>query len=212
MRRQMMWLGLAAWLAATGVASAQRVVIEAGTVLDGKGGRLDNVNLVVESGKIVSVAPRTSPTGAAADYDLRALTVLPGWIDAHAHITWIFGPDGKNAGTAGRTEEDAYQAASNAWVTLMAGFTTIQSLGAPNDLPLRDAIARGKIPGPRILTAVKPLEGSGQATGTPEEIRAFVRKQKETGADVIKIFASESIRQGGKKTLSQEQLEAACDE
>jgi len=212
MRRQMMWLGLAAWLAATGVASAQRVVIEAGTVLDGKGGRLDNVNLVVESGKIVSVAPRTSPTGAAADYDLRGLTVLPGWIDAHAHITWIFGKDGRNAGTAGKSEDDAYQAASNAWVTLMAGFTTIQSVGSPNDLPLRDAIAGGKIPGPRILTAVEPLAGRGEATGTPDEIRAFVRKQKEAGADVIKIFASESIRQGGGMTLSSEQLAAACEE
>jgi len=212
MRRQMMWLGLAAWLAATGVASAQRVVIEAGTVLDGKGGRLDNVNLVVESGKIVSVAPRTSPTGAAADYDLRGLTVLPGWIDAHAHITWIFGKDGRNAGTAGKSEDDAYQAASNAWVTLMAGFTTIQSVGSPNDLPLRDAIAGGKIPGPRILTAVEPLAGRGEATGTPDEIRAFVRKQKDAGADVIKIFASESIRQGGGMTLSSEQLAAACEE
>jgi len=211
MRRRLTWLVL--WLAGAGAVSAQRVVIEAGTVLDGKGGTLHDVNLVVEGGNIVAVGPRTAArANGTADYDLRALTVLPGWIDAHAHITWIFGPDGKNAGTAGRTEEDAYQAASNAWVTLMAGFTTIQSLGAPNDLPLRDAIARGKIPGPRILTAVKPLEGSGQATGTPEEIRAFVRKQKETGADVIKIFASQSIRQGGGMTLSAEQLFAACDE
>jgi len=213
MRRQIMCWGLAAWLAGAGVLSAQRVVIEAGTVLDGKGGTLRNVNLVVEGGKILAIRPRTSgATAGAADYDLRRLTVLPGWIDAHTHITWIFGKDGRNAGTAGTTEEDAFEAASNAWVTLMAGFTTIESLGARNDLPLRDAIARGKIPGPRILTAVEPLEGRGEATGTPEEIRAFVRKQKEAGADVIKIFASQSIRQGGGMTLSLEQLNAACDE
>jgi imidazolonepropionase-like amidohydrolase len=62
------------------------------------------------------------------------------------------------------------------------------------------------------LTAVEPLEGRGEATGTPEEIRAYVRKQKEAGADLIKIFASKSIRQGGGMTLSQEQLNAACDE
>jgi len=213
MRRQIMCWGLAAWLAGAGVLSAQRVVIAAGTVLDGKGGTLRNVNLVVEGGKILAIRPRTSgATAGAADYDLRRLTVLPGWIDAHTHITWIFGKDGRNAGTAGTTEEDAFEAASNAWVTLMAGFTTIESLGARNDLPLRDAIARGKIPGPRILTAVEPLEGRGEATGTPEEIRAFVRKQKEAGADVIKIFASQSIRQGGGMTLSLEQLNAACDE
>jgi len=137
---------------------------------------------------------------------------LPGWIDAHAHITWNFGLDGKNAGMNATNQETAYQSASNAFVTLMAGFTTIQSPGSPTDIPLRDAIAKGLLPGPRILTAVDPLFGRGEQTGTQEEIRAFVRKQKEAGADLIKIFASQSIRQGGGMTLSQEQLNAACDE
>jgi len=94
----------------------------------------------------------------------------------------------------------------------MAGYTTVQRVGAPNDVPLRDAIAKGILPGPRILTAIEPLEGHGEATGTPDEIRSFVKKQKAAGADLIKIFASKSIRQGGGITLSQEQLNAACDE
>ena len=94
----------------------------------------------------------------------------------------------------------------------MAGFTTVQSVGSPNDIPLRDAIAKGSLPGPRILTSIEPLFGQGDKTGGPDEIRAFVRKQKQAGADVIKIFASQSIRQGGGMTLSQEQLNAACDE
>jgi imidazolonepropionase-like amidohydrolase len=102
--------------------------------------------------------------------------------------------------------------AANAWKTLQAGFTTVQSVGSPSDVPLRDAIAKGQLPGPRILTAVEPLFGQGEKTGTPEEIRAFIRKQKAAGADLIKIFASQSIRQGGGMTLSQEQLSAACDE
>src|SRR5262249_8440330 len=63
-----------------------------------------------------------------------------------------------------------------------------------------------------ILTSAQPLQGRGEQTGTPEEIRAFIRKQKQAGADVIKIFASQSIRTGGGMTLSQEQLNAACDE
>ena len=58
----------------------------------------------------------------------------------------------------------------------------------------------------------EPLEGQGEKTGTPDEIREFVRKQKAAGADLIKIFASESIRKGGGMTLSQDQLNAACDE
>jgi imidazolonepropionase-like amidohydrolase len=105
----------------------------------------------------------------------------------------------------------AYQASANANATLMAGFTTIQSLGSPDDIPLRDAIARGQIPGPRILTSAEALMGQGDKSGSPEEIRAFVRKQKEAGADVIKIFASGSIS-SDVMTLSQEQLNAACDE
>src|SRR2546430_3438168 len=201
-------------LQAAGEAPARRrgIAIVASTVLDGKGRVLHDKRIRVEGGIITAIEGKAYWEGAPVDYDLRGLTVLPGWIDAHAHITWNFGKDGKNAGMAGTSQEDAYQSASNAWVTLMAGFTTVQSPGAANDIPLRDAIAKGKLAGPRILTAVEPLFGQGEKTGTPEEIRAFVRKQKQAGADVIKIFASQSIRQGGGMTLSQEQLKAACDE
>ena len=188
---------------------SQRIVIAASQLFDGKGGVMQNRRIVVEGSKIVSIEPNN---GGPADYDLRGMTVMPGWIDAHDHITWIFGKDDKNAGTSGTSQEDAYRAASNAWVTLMAGFTTIQSVGAPNDVPLRDAISEGRIPGPRVLTAIEPLVGSEVSADTPEEIRAFIRKQKAAGADLIKIFASKSIRQGGGMTLSWEQLSAACDE
>ena len=189
--------------------SAQKhIVIAASVVLDGKGRVLHDTRIVVEDSKIIALDPKAGPV----DYDLRGLTVLPGWIDAHVHITWSFGKDGRNAGMDGTTPDDTYRAASNAWVTLMAGFTTVQSVGSPNDIPLRDAIAKGVLSGPRILTAVEPLTQQGEKAGTPEEIRAYVQKQKEAGADVIKIFASQSIRQGGGLTLSQEQLNAACDE
>src|SRR5258705_134877 len=186
----------------------KRIVIAASAVLDGKGHVLHDTRIVIEGSKIVALDPKAAPV----DYDLRGLTLLPGWIDAHVHITWSFGKDGKNAGSAGTTQDDAYKAASNAWLTLMAGFTTVQSVGSPNDIPLRDAISKGILPGPRILTAAEPLQGLGEQTGTPDEIRAYIRKQKEAGADLIKIFASQSIRLGGGMTLSQEQLNAACDE
>ncbi len=186
----------------------KHIVIAASRVLDGKGRVLHDTRIVVEGSKIVAIDPKAGPV----DYHLGGLTVLPGWIDAHVHITWSFGKDGKNAGMGGTTQEATYQAASNAWVTLMAGFTTVQSVGSPTDVPLRDAIAKGILPGPRILTAVEPLQGRGEQTGTPDEIRVYVRKQKEAGADLIKIFASQTIRQGGGMTLSPEQLNAACDE
>ena len=189
-------------------AQSRRIVIAASTILDGKGHVLKNTRIVVEGSKIVAIDPKAAPI----DYDLRRMTVLPGWIDAHVHVTWSFDKNGKNAGPGVTTQEAAYSSASNVWLTLMAGFTTVQSIGSPLDIPLRDAIAKGVLPGPKILTAVEPLMGRGPGTGTPEEIRAFVRKQKDAGADVIKIFASQSIRQGGGMTVSQEQLNAACDE
>jgi imidazolonepropionase-like amidohydrolase len=189
----------------------KRIVIAASAVLDGKGRVLHDTRIVIEGSKIVSVDKIDDPKAGPVDYDLRALTVLPGWIDAHVHITWSFGPDGKNAGQGGTSQDAAYAAASNAWLTLMAGFTTIQSVGSPADVPLRDAIAKGLLPGPRVLTAVEPLMGRGEQTGTPDEIRAFVRKQKAAGADLIKIYASGGMTRGA-MTMSQEQLNAACDE
>lgn len=196
-----------------GVVTAQtpapnkQIVIAASTVLDGKGGVLHDTRIVVEGSKIVRIDPNASPV----NYDLRGLTVLPGWIDGHVHITWSFGPDGKTAGAGGTTPYASYAAASNAWATLMAGFTTVQSVGSAADLPLRDAIAKGMLPGPRILTSAEPLLGRGEQSGTPDEIRAYVRKQKEAGADLIKIFAASSIRRPD-ILLSQEQLNAVCDE
>jgi imidazolonepropionase-like amidohydrolase len=196
-------------------AQSKRIVIAASTVLDGKGHVLRDTRIVIEGPRIVWLGPNDDPKGdpkaGPADYDLRGLTVLPGWIDAHVHITWSFGSDGKNAGQGGTTQEAAYAATSNAWLTLMAGFTTIQSVGSPADVSLRDAIAKGILPGPRILTAIEPIMGQGEKTGTPDEIRAFVRKQKQAGADLIKIYASGGMARGT-MTMSQEQLNAACDE
>jgi len=187
-------------------AQSKRIVVAANVVLDGKGRLLHDTRIVIEGSKIVALDPKAEPV----DYDLRGLTVLPGWIDAHVHITWSFVKNGKNAG-GGTPQEAAYAAASNAWVTLMAGFTTVQSVGDPTDVPLRDAIAKGMLPGPRILTAVDPLMGRGEQSGTPDEIRAYVRKQKQAGADLIKIFANNSVRHP-EMMLSQEQLNAACEE
>jgi imidazolonepropionase-like amidohydrolase len=187
----------------------RRIVIASSTVLDGKGRVLRNTRIVVEGSKIVALYTGDAAKAGPIDYDLRGLTVLPGWIDAHVHITWSFGKDGKNANEGDATPEAAYAAASNAWVTLMAGFTTIQNVGSA--VPLRDAIAKGLLPGPRILTGIEALAGRGDQTGTPDEIRAYVRKQKQSGSDLIKIYAAGGMLQG-KMTMSQEQLNAACDE
>jgi imidazolonepropionase-like amidohydrolase len=152
---------------------------------------------------------RIEASATPVTYDLRGLTVLPGWIDTHVHIDWHFGPNGK-LGDKDETPEQATLAyAANAWKTLQAGFTTVQALGSTHDKDLRDAIARGDIPGPRLLTSLQPIT---DAKLTPEQIREVVRQRKAEGADVIKIFAATGLCSGGKQTMSPEQMDAACGE
>jgi imidazolonepropionase-like amidohydrolase len=85
----------------------------------------------------------------------------------------------------------------------------VQSVGGPEDGPVRDAVARGVLAGPRILTTLGSLS---ERAGPPDSIRAIVRRFKAQGADAIKIFASASIRDGGVQTMTQGQLDAACGE
>src|SRR5204863_5118302 len=185
---------------------SQTVRIHAARVLDGTGKVLTNATIVVDGSKITSIG---SGTAANATYDVGQLTVLPGMIDVHAHIGWHFDKEGRYAARRGAPAEEILYSAENAYVTLMAGFTTIQSPGQANDVELRDAIARGILPGPRILTSIRQLN---ENSGTADEIRQKVRQLKTDGADVVKIFASASIRDGGKQTMSDDQLKAACGE
>jgi len=202
---------LALPLAARFISAQERpVVLKASTVLDGKGKVLHNTIIVVDDGKIASIGG-SAPQGAIT-YDLSRLTVLPGWIDTHVHPTWHFDATGKLADEKEPKELTVLAGAANSWKMLAAGFTTVQSLGSPLDKDLRDAVERFGLPGPRIITSLEPITGKGDATGTPEELRAMVQQHAKDGAQVIKIFASGSIRQGGKPTLSQEQLNAICDE
>jgi len=201
---------LMVFLALAAVAQAQTVIISAGTLLDGKGHELHNMFIVVIDGKIQGVVPIDKVQwGDHWTYDLSHRTVMPGWIDVHDHITWHFGPNGRIEDKSETPYQAALAGAENAYATLMAGFTTIQSVGSPEDKDLRAAIANGRLPGPRLLTSLEPIE---DAKLNPEQIREAVRKLKADGADLVKIFASRSIRQGGTRTLSDEQLQAACGE
>jgi imidazolonepropionase-like amidohydrolase len=180
--------------------------LHAAKVVDGTGKVLTNATIVVEGSKITSI---TTGGGAGATYELGQLTVMPGMIDVHSHLGWHFGPDGRYQQRGASPAQEILYSAENAYVTLMAGFTTIQSPGQANDVELRDAIARGVFPGPRVLTSIRQIN---ENSGTPDEIREKVRQLKKDGADVIKIFASASIRDGGKQTMSDAQLGAVCGE
>ena len=181
------------------------LVITADQVLDGRGGVLEGHGVVVRDGQIVAVAAAADlPAGQRLDF--AGGTILPGLIDTHVHLDWHFGEDGKLARGAA-PETAAMHAVENGIRMLEAGFTTVQSLGAAVDGPVRDAVVRGVVPGPRIITTLGQLSAR---TGGAEELVAEVNRLADAGADAIKIFASESIRVGGGPTLSQEELDAAC--
>ncbi len=186
------------------------IVIRADRIVDGRGNVIQGGEVVVENGKIVRV-DKTATEGGAPTYDLRGYTLLPGLIDAHAHLSWYFNRQGRyhTRGDGDTPVEEMLSMAANAYATLMAGFTTIQSPGDPADKDLREWIADGGVPGPRVLTSLAPFSNTRIDA---DSLRALVRQRKAQGADVIKIFASASIRDGGAQTMSDAQLAAICGE
>jgi imidazolonepropionase-like amidohydrolase len=189
------------------ISQSQRpITIHAGTILDGNGGVQRDATVAVNGSKIESVG-RSS---GQATFNFPNVTILPGMIDTHVHIAWHFGPDGKLSQRRDEPQSEAMgYTLENAFETLMGGFTTVQSVGSAIDAPARDAIARGVFPGARILTSIGAINSPKLSI---EDIRQQIRKYKAEGADVVKIFASASIRSGGAQTLTDEQIQAACGE
>lgn len=182
-----------------------QTVIRTGRLFDGLGGWMIDRDLVVADGKIIDIRDWEG----VADHDLRDFVTMPGWIDTHTHIAARLDHAGKlvlpNTFGEETVDEAAIVTAEHAYATYAAGFTTVQSPGDRLDGPLRDAIARGGLPGPRILTCLEFIKG-----GSPEEIATFVARMKETGADFIKIFADGHGRPIN-RTLDDRQISAACD-
>jgi imidazolonepropionase-like amidohydrolase len=187
------------------------VVIHAGTVLDGRGGSVRNAYVVVRNGKVERVSTAAVTVPGATAIELGSATLLPGFIDAHVHPGWYVDRQGKrNSQRSGDTPAQAALArAGNLYATLMAGVTTIQSVGGPEDVDLRDATARNMIPGPRILTSITQLSAQRLTT---DSLRVLVQQLKAQGADLIKLFASAGLGSGGAQTMSDEQLAAICGE
>jgi imidazolonepropionase-like amidohydrolase len=207
--------------------AAQTITIRVGRLIDGRGGSQQNVVVTIRDGRIVSV----DKANGDVTYDLSTYTLLPGFIDVHVHILWHFGPDGRFVGGREDPAVRLQAGVDNAKATVMSGFTTVQSVGEAQDLALRKKLEDEHLPGPRILTSVRQIneysrpttvqggqtaqrgQGTQRPLSTPDELRAAVREAKSAGgADVIKLFASASIRDGGKQTMTDEQLQAVCGE
>lgn len=191
------------------------VAIKAGRLIaDARSGSGAPALILVEAGRIKAVLPADSPMPAGARLvDLSDATVLPGLIDSHVHLTGDPGGDYRQEAV----DSDEYAVAvgaKNAALTVKAGFTTVRDLGSAQltAFALRDGIARGFLPGPRILAAgpaISIIGGHGDVNGFrpdvaavldqgntctgPEECARRVREASKRGADVIKITATGGV-------------------
>lgn len=189
-------------------------VIHAGHLLDVKTGKmLDNVLVTIKGDRIVSIA--TGPAAKTGNViDLPNATLLPGFIDAHTHIT--FEPNFGYQELGVSIPKEALIGAKNARVTLQAGFTTIRNVGARGftDVALRDAINEGLVPGPRMLVSgpalsitgghcdqnLLPFEWHATSEGAADGIEAVQHKVRENikyGADLIKVCATGGVLSKG---------------
>ncbi|MET0535927.1 MAG: amidohydrolase family protein [Steroidobacter sp.] len=212
-------LGLAAVASTVHAAEpAQPTVLKAAYLFDSKTGKLVNGGaVVIEGDKIKAVGAQGAPANAKV-IDLGDATLLPGFIDAHTHITSEIHDDyyhGFHTDMYRFSTEQAHYSAMYAKRTLDAGFTTIRNVGAGEfvDVGLRNAINSNIVPGPTILTAVHSIGSTGghcdQGPFPPDRIeplgivdgvcngaddcRAAVRYQLKWGADVIKICSSGGV-------------------
>ncbi|MFL6575245.1 MAG: amidohydrolase family protein [Povalibacter sp.] len=213
--------GLAATLIATSAFAAEPaapIVLKASHLFDSKTGKLmEGATIVIQDDKIVSVGSGTAPANAKV-IDLGDATLLPGFIDAHVHMTDELQSNyfrGFYQSMLRFPVEQSLYAARYAKRTLDAGFTTVRNVGASDfiDIGLRNAIDADVTPGPHMLTAghaigstgghcdnspfpPERIKPSGPIEGVcngPEECRAAVRYQMKWGADVIKICASGGV-------------------
>jgi len=196
------------WLSSISVSYSQEppTTIRAGLMIDGVGNTRRDARIFVSDDQIT----RIDSLRGRVTYDLSDLTIMPGWIDTHVHLMSHFDDDKLHRPTADESDSTSIiYGLSNAYRTLMSGFTTVQSLGSPLDTELRDWIIHTDLPGPRVLTSREPITLD---TGDATAIRARIQQLNLAGADVIKVFASASIRDGGGRVLSDDQLNAACQE
>src|ERR1700730_14646450 len=196
-------------------------VLKAARMFDGKSHTLSSPGLlVVTDGKIAGVGGKTAIPAGAEVIDLGDATLLPGFIDAHTHLTMMYSDDWKQStldSLQKTVAEQALDASANARVTLMAGFTTVRDVGSRDylDVGLRNAIRDGVVPGPRMLVTVHALGSTGGhcdhsggfrqglfgkesdpldgVINGPDQARYAVRLDHKYGADMIKVCATGGV-------------------
>jgi imidazolonepropionase-like amidohydrolase len=193
--------------------------VKGARLFDGKSDSLVQPGLIIVSGNKIQSIGGPIPAGATV-VDLGDVTLLPGFIDSHTHLTFAFDPDYNGARLLALTRtipEEAIRATVNARKTLLAGFTTVRDVGSSSflDVGLRNSINAGVVPGPRMLVSVHALGGTGGhcddgdgfrfgllnhesgpedgVINSPDQARYAVRFNIKYGADVIKTCATGGV-------------------
>ena len=216
------------------VAYSQSILIKPKQILDVRSGKLINADILVESGVIKKVAKNIPIKSEYEIIDLRDMTVLPGLMDAHVHLTGNTDLKG-NEGISESSYLATIYGVKNAKETLMAGFTTVRNVGASNysDVALRDGIEQKAIVGPTLLVSGPPLgitgghcdsnilpaeyeyKAQGVADG-PWEVRRKVRENKKYGVDLIKYCATGGVMSKGtnvnNRQYTLDEMKAIVDE
>lgn len=237
--RRSPWMSALAALALVGQASASELIVHAGTLIDGSGQPpQQRVSILISNDRITAVVPGFSTPAGAQIIDLSRETVMPGFIDCHVHISSPL-PGHTNSTENWLTHSDLNRAFDGAVFVrqmLQQGFTSARDVGGGDwTVAIRDAIAKGQIPGPRLWVSLEPLgptAGHGDPrdgldqdlahpgwdngrVDTPDEARIRVREHKRRGADLIKIMPSGGIASSGDaptlQLMTNEEMRAAVE-
>lgn len=203
---------LALTISAGSSAQARLVAVRAAKALDVRtGAMIDNAVVLIEGGLIRAVGSKLQIPADAEVIDLAGMTIVPGLIDCHTHLT--FDPGGFGySGLGISVPREALKGARNARLTIEAGFTTVRNVGARgySDIALRDSIEAGEVPGPRIVASgpslgitgghcddnLLPFEFHHKSDGVADGVDGVMQKTREVikyGADVIKICSTGGV-------------------
>jgi imidazolonepropionase-like amidohydrolase len=208
----------------------ERMILRGARVVDGRGVRHERADLLIEGDAIAAMEPGGLPADApglagARSVDLSGLTLVPGLMNAHAHVTLDGSADPEATLRAETPTETAIRGARRLEETLRMGVTAIRDVGGVHgiDIALERMVERREIPGPRMLAAgnvITMTGGHGHWMGVevdgPDDARRGVRGQIKAGATTIKVMATGGMMTPGQRAgapqLTVEEMAAACEE